>query len=191
MKVRLLFGMLGSVLFVVGCAQSDVGITTSVKTQLAADELVRAREINVDTQDRVVTLTGVVQTAAEETKALEIARNTDGVANVVDRIAVATRGEQGAASTSGHDREVPPATQEIAALTDAGITAKVKTKLLADAAVSALQIDVDTRDRIVTLTGAVKNDTEKARAVELASTIENVIRVEDRLTVRPQIPPEG
>jgi hyperosmotically inducible protein len=188
MKVRLLFSILGSALFIVGCAQSDVGITTSVKTQLAADELVRAREINVDTQDSVVTLTGVVQTAAEETKALEIARNTDGVANVVDSIAVATRGEQGAASTGGRDGEVLPANPEIAALTDAGITAQVKTSLLADRAVGGLQIDVDTRDRIVTLTGAVKSDTEKARAVELASTIENVIRVEDRLTVRPQIP---
>jgi hyperosmotically inducible periplasmic protein len=188
MKFRLLLSILGTALFIVGCAQSDVGITTSVKAQLAADELVRAREINVDTKDRVVTLTGVVQTAAEETKALEIARNTDGVANVVDSIAVATRGEEGAASTSGRDREVPPATPEVGAVTDAGITAKVKTKLLADAAVSGLQIDVDTRNRIVTLTGTVKSDTEKARAVELASTIENVIRVEDRLTVRPQIP---
>ena len=188
MKTRLLFGILGSALFVVGCAQSDAGITTSVKTQLAVDDLVRAREINVDTQDRVVTLTGVVQTAAEETKALEIARNTDGVANVVDNIAVATRGEQGAAPTSGRYGEVPPATPETAAVTDAGITARVKTRLLADPAVSGLQIDVDTRDRIVTLTGAVNSDTEKARAVELASKIENVIRVEDRLTVRPRIP---
>lgn len=66
--------------------------------------------------------------------------------------------------------------------------ARVKTRLPADPAVSGLQIDVDTRDRIVTLTGAVNRNTEKARAVELASNIENVIRVEDRSTVRPRIP---
>ena len=41
---------------------------------------------------------------------------------------------------------------------------------------SGLQIDVDTRDRIVTLTGAVNRNTKKARAVELASNIEKVIR---------------
>lgn len=66
--------------------------------------------------------------------------------------------------------------------------ARVKTRLLADPAVSGLQIDVDTRDRIVTLDRRRKRDTEKARAVELASNIENVIRVEDRSTVRPRIP---
>lgn len=98
------------------------------------------------------------------------------------------RGEQGAAPTSGRYGEVPPATPEIAAVTDAGITARVKTKLLADPAVGGLKIDVDTQDRIVTLSGAVDSDSEKARAVELASTIENVIHVEDRLTVRPRIP---
>ena len=46
------------------------------EAQLAADELVKARNINVDTKDRVVTLTGVVQSQQEETKALQIARST-------------------------------------------------------------------------------------------------------------------
>jgi CBS domain-containing protein len=63
------------------CAQSDAGITTSVKSQLAADDLVKARNINVDTRDRVVTLTGEVGSTAEEAQALQIARNTKGVAN--------------------------------------------------------------------------------------------------------------
>ena len=73
-----------------------------------------------------------------------------------------------------------------AAISDAGITAKVKTSLLADPDVSGLRIDVDTRDRIVILTGTVSTSAEKARALDLAGRVDHVTRVEDRLTVRPR-----
>jgi hyperosmotically inducible protein len=157
-----------------------------VKARLGADELVRAREINVDTKDRVVTLTGMVSRADEETKALDIARNTEGVIDVVDNITVSSRGEQ-SAPTTGRFGEVPP-TAETAGLTDAGITGRVKTKLLADPTVSGLKIDVDTRDQVVTLTGTVNSRAEKARALELAKKDESVKRVEDKLTVRAPAP---
>jgi len=85
MKSRSMLGLLAPVVFVIGCSQSDPGVTTSVKSQLMADELVKARNINVDTRDHVVTLTGTVQSAAEEAKALQIARSTKGVTDVVDK----------------------------------------------------------------------------------------------------------
>lgn len=72
----------------VACAQSDTGITTSVKSQLVADDLVKARNIDVDTRDRIVTLRGEVRNTEEEAKALQIARNTRGVADVVDQIEI-------------------------------------------------------------------------------------------------------
>jgi hyperosmotically inducible periplasmic protein len=182
MKFRSLLGILAPVVFAVGCSQSDPGITTAVKAQFAADELVKARNINVDTRNHVVTLTGTVQSQQEETKALQIARNTRGVADVVDNITVGSSSEPGSAPTTGRVGETP-ATEPI---TDAGITAKVKTRLLADPDVAGLRIDVDTRDGIVTLSGVVSSAAEKAHAVELAGKVDNVNRVEDRLTVRPR-----
>ena len=71
--------MCGGAFAAVGCAQSDAGLTTKVKSELVADDLVKARQINVDTKDKVVTLTGEVRTAEEESRALEIARKTEGV----------------------------------------------------------------------------------------------------------------
>jgi hyperosmotically inducible protein len=180
MKFRSLLGILAPVVFAVGCSQSDPGITTAVKAKFAADELVKARNINVATRNHVVTLTGTVQSQQEETKALQIARNTSGVADVVDNITVASSSEPGSAPTTGRLGETP-ATEPI---TDAGITAKVKTRLLADPDVGGLRIDVDTRDGIVTLSGMVGSAAEKAHAVELAGKVDNVNRVEDRLTVR-------
>ena len=180
MKFGSMLAFLGSAVLVVGCAQSDSGITTSVKSQFMADDTVKARNINVDTRDRVVTLTGTVQSPQEEAKAIQIARNTKGVADVVDNITVSSPTEPGSTPTTG----VTPSATE--AITDAALTAKVKTSLLADPDVSGLRIDVDTRDRVVTLSGAVASSSEKAKAVDVAGKVDGVMRVEDRLTVRPK-----
>ena len=51
MKTRSMLGFLAPLVFVIGCAQSDPGITTSVKTQLIADDQVKARNITVETNE--------------------------------------------------------------------------------------------------------------------------------------------
>jgi hyperosmotically inducible protein len=88
MTLKMLISACAVALAAVGCAQSDAGITTAVKGKLVADELVKARQINVDTRDKVVTLSGQVETSAEESRALQLARDTKGVRDVVDQITV-------------------------------------------------------------------------------------------------------
>ena len=88
MRLKMLIGACAVALAAAGCAQSDAGITTAVKNKLIVDDLVKARQINVDTQDKVVTLTGDVQSDAEESRALQIARDTNGVRDVIDQINV-------------------------------------------------------------------------------------------------------
>jgi hyperosmotically inducible protein len=163
-----------------------MGITTSVKSQLVADSTVKGRNIDVDTRDHVVTLTGTVQSPVEENRALEIARNTTGVADVVDRMSVAS-GELGAAPTAGR-LDNGPATSIGGAISDATITSDVKARLLADADVSGQRIDVDTRDRVVTLSGVVTSAAQKSRAIELAGKADNVLRVEDNLLLQEATP---
>lgn len=172
--------VVGASVFAVACAQTDAGITTSVKSQLVADELVRARNINVDTRERVVTLTGEVRTAEEEAQALQIARNTDGVANVVDQIDIVPEPTVPTTGVGGTPTEPGPGD---VLTTDPNITVQVKGKLLADPDVAGLRIDVDTRGQVVTLTGTVRTQAEKSRALQLAREVEGVMRVNDRLTV--------
>ena len=76
--------------------------------------------------------------------------------------------EPGAAPTTGTagDPSIGAAASE--AVSDASITTKVKTSLLADPDVSGLRIDVDTRDGVVTLTGTVSSSAEKSKALDLA-----------------------
>lgn len=66
---------------------------------------------------------------------------------------------------------------------DAEITSEVKAKLLADPEVAGLNIDVDTRDGVVTLTGDVESDDARLEAEHLARTTEGVVRVISRIRV--------
>src|SRR5207248_135961 len=106
--------------------------------------------------------------------------------DVVDRMAVASSGEPGATSTSG--RTDTSATSVGGAISDGVITSDVKARLLADPDVSGLKINVDTRDRVVTLSGTVSSAAEKTRAVELAGKVDSVARVEDNLMVQEKTP---
>ncbi|MGH9347947.1 MAG: BON domain-containing protein [Vicinamibacterales bacterium] len=174
----------------VACGQSDAGITTAVKSKLAADDMVKAYEIDVDTRDRVVTLTGEVETPVARDQALRLARETDGVRSVVDQLRIgktaATAGvagregevEAGAGRTAGE-----AADRAGAVVTDAALTSAVKAKLLADPAVAGLRIDVDTRNGVVTLTGDMASSAEADEAIRLARTTEGVRDVVNRLRV--------
>ena len=65
---------------------SDAVITGKVKTALAADDLVKARRIDVDTARGVVTLNGTVGSAAEKAQAIRLARSISGVVDVKDNL---------------------------------------------------------------------------------------------------------
>jgi hyperosmotically inducible periplasmic protein len=60
----------------------DSEITTAVKADFVKDDDVKARDIDVTTNEGVVTLTGRVNTAAESAKAEKIARGVNGVKSV-------------------------------------------------------------------------------------------------------------
>lgn len=178
----------------VACAQTDAGITTNVKTKLAADDTVKAYQVNVDTRNGVVTLSGEVENTAAKEQAIRIARDTEGVRDVIDQIRV---GE--AAATAGRDfdiddrarqegREAAERAREIGrdvtrAAGDAGITAAVKAKFLADDTVKGLRIDVDTSNGVVTLNGTVSSRAEADRAMMLARNTEGVTQVIDNMKV--------
>jgi hyperosmotically inducible protein len=159
------------------CGKTDAGITTAVKTKLAADDTVKAYQIDVDTQNKVVTLTGSVDSTAAKMRAAELARTTDGVTNVVDNVTVST--------ATATDPNATTADAARAAFSDAALTTTVKSKFAADTTVTALKIDVDTLDGVVTLTGQVKSQAEKDQALKLARETDGVKNVVDRLTMVP------
>ena len=167
-------GGIGFMLLAIACAQTDAGVTTKVKAKLAADTAVKATQINVDTKDKVVTLSGTVDCDAANTVAVTVARGTEGVKDVVDNLSVAAPATAPSAAAPG---------AVVQTIDDAAITAAVKSKLLADTTVGGLKIDVDTKDGVVSLTGPVKSQTEKDAAVRIARETSGVKDVQANLSI--------
>jgi osmotically-inducible protein OsmY len=70
------------------------------------------------------------------------------------------------------------------AVEDAAITAKVKSAIIAEPGLSALRIDVDTKDGVVTMSGVVESATLKERATQTAQQVSGVRSVIDNLAVK-------
>lgn len=68
---------------------SDGSLTAKIKSKMALDDSVRARTIDVSTSDHVVTVSGTVRSQAEHDRAVQLARETDGVTRVIDQLTVA------------------------------------------------------------------------------------------------------
>ena len=198
-----------------GQVVTDAEITTAVKTKFLADSKVGGLKIDVDTDHGIVTLTGPVHSVAEKNEAVRLARNTHGVKSVVSKLTVETAATSGrdeskvtketkeaAKDTKDATKDAAKATKEKTkeagaqakdkshdakeATTDASITGAVKSKLLGDTKVGGLDINVDTKDNVVTLTGKVHSAAEKTEAVRLARTTTGVKRVVDNLTIEPK-----
>jgi hyperosmotically inducible periplasmic protein len=64
----------------------EAGLTAKVKSKIALDDTLDGSRIQVSTDDSRVTLTGTVINEAQHRRALDLARETEGVASVVDHL---------------------------------------------------------------------------------------------------------
>ena len=76
------------------------------------------------------------------------------------------------------------ATATKVAISDAAITTAVNAELVKDSSLSALKIDVDTREHRVVLSGTAPTAAAKERATQLAQAVDGVSGVDNRLTVK-------
>jgi hyperosmotically inducible protein len=73
---------------------TDAWIASRIKTKFMGDEALRASAISVDSSDHVVTLSGAVPNAAARAKALSMAKEVEGVDQVVDKLTIANKTPQ-------------------------------------------------------------------------------------------------
>ncbi|MEA2691555.1 MAG: hyperosmotically inducible periplasmic protein [Acidobacteriota bacterium] len=72
----------------VGPALSDAAITTRIKAKLLADSQLNGQDINVETAEGQVTLSGRVATPGQKAEAEKVALRTAGVRRVVNNLGV-------------------------------------------------------------------------------------------------------
>jgi hypothetical protein len=66
----------------------EAGLTAKVKSKITLDDTLDGSRIHVSSDDDRVTLTGTVIDQRQHARALQLARETDGVASVVDQLSV-------------------------------------------------------------------------------------------------------
>jgi hyperosmotically inducible protein len=148
--------------------QIDDSVTTGrVKAALIADPTTKAHQIDVETFKGTVQLNGYVDTAASKERASEVAKKTKGVTAVRNNLTVK------ASDRSAGDM-----------VDDSAITAKVKAALAGDARTKAHQVNVETRDGRVQLSGFVDNSEAKSTAEELARNVDAVKSVDNEIDVK-------
>jgi len=148
----------------VGDMWDDASLNTQVKYKLLEDASVSGSRIDVDTYQREVILSGVVDTDEEARRAIQIARSVPGVRTVKNNLQV---GEKSIGDN----------------LDDTVIFSRIKSGLVAEPGIRSLNIDVDVDRGVVTLSGIVGASEQKDRIINIARTTPGTVRVVDNLKI--------
>lgn len=149
----------------VGNFMDDSTITAKVKAALVDHESIKSTDISVKTDQKVVTLSGFVESRAQAEEAVKVAKGVEGVTSVSDKLHVRDSKETSVKGYAG----------------DTAITSEVKAKLLADDIVPSRKVKVETTDGVVQLSGTVDSQAQSDRAESIAKAIDGVKRVKNDL----------
>lgn len=139
---------------------NDADITAAIVAEFARDRMVQEDGIEVETEEGVVALTGVVPHLLARDRAVRIAESTRAVRAVIDRV------------------EVRPVARP-----DAEIKADVEQALLVDPVTDSYELDVRVDQGRVTLIGVVDSWAEKQVAIDAVRGIRGVVAVRSHIQV--------
>jgi osmotically-inducible protein OsmY len=160
--------------------RSDYQIEQEVEKRLRWDALVDSALIRVNVQDGVVKLSGTVGTAVERTRA-SVDSWVAGVKSV----------DTSALQVKDWAKDPMERKREYIAASDAKIKSALDTALAYDPRVFSFNVYVHVRDGLVTLRGTVDNLKAKRAAERVARHTVGVLRVYNRLKVRPSTPTDS
>ena len=149
----------------VGNFMDDSTITAKVKAALVDHESIKSTDISVKTDQKVVTLSGFVESQAQAEEAEKVAKGVEGVTSVSDKLHVR---DSKSTSVKGYAG-------------DTATTSEVKAKLLADDIVPSRKVKVETTDGVVQLSGTVDSKAQSDRAESIAKAVDGVKSVKNDL----------
>jgi hyperosmotically inducible protein len=173
-----LIAAMTAVFLIAGCASTrtqkspgeaidDTVTTGRVKSALIEAPGTKAGKIDVETFRGTVQLNGFVDSASMRSEAAQVAGRVEGVKTVRNNLRV-----NGEKSTVGEK------------IDDSLLTGKVKAALIADPVTKARQINVETKDGVVQLSGFVDSAEEQSKATEVARDVTGVKMVSNKTQVK-------
>jgi hyperosmotically inducible protein len=149
-------------------SSGDPDTSRKVKTALGLSKRLARFDINVTTSDGVATLNGQVPSEDIKSLAGEIARDTAGVKDVKNEIAV--------------DPAAQPSTESVH-VEDLEIRVAILEALAHSRELGGKNIDVMVENRSVTLSGSVETPTQRNGAEQIARAVDGVAGVTNNLVV--------
>jgi osmotically-inducible protein OsmY len=146
---------------------SDGWITTKAKLSLMMDPGLSPMSVSVDTEDRVVTLFGTVNTKADKARAANEVKKVDGVLRVENALQV-----------------VPDVAAAGVAESDDRITAAVRKRIDARASLSDSDLHVATENGVVRLTGKTATQSDRLTALTVARGTQGVRSIIDDIQLK-------
>ena len=147
---------------------ADTWITTAAKVRLIASSDTPGFDINVDTNNGIVTLFGVVASAQAKRAAEAEVRKVGGVKNVVNDLQI-----------------VAEAKQDRVGQKDDQISKAIQTRIDARGDLEDSNIGIAVSNGVARLTGTVKSRTDQVAALTVARSTAGVVRVIDDLQLEP------
>ena len=167
-----------------GIGDAEVG----VHVQSALSRELQMPGVRSDVRNGVATLNGEVASEADKQRAEQIARRVEGVTRVRNALVVEPASSAASSSATAAQRLEQQArgigleqqTRGTGSSTDLAVTSRLR----ADARLAQRDIDVRTRNDVVTLTGEVQSVAEKEVAGRIAAEAAAGVEVRNRLSVR-------
>lgn len=148
---------------------NDSTITSTIQKDYSQDKLLNPFNIKVNTNNGVVSLSGLLDTELQYKKAITLAESTPGVEDVnADKLTV-----KDSQST----------------LSDTYITAKIDGLLLREATmgdkdIKFSKVDVETTNGVVYLSGEVENQTQINNIIAVVNSVDGVKSVKSDLRIK-------
>ena len=176
----------------------DKAISDRIAKRIAEEPGLKADAVKVKVENGVVTLSGMVANEADRARAERLA-HVEGVTKVDNDLkthddaksgvkgtagTVAEKTKEGAEKVGEKTKEGLSKTGEV--ITDTWITSRISSKFINEDLLHDSNIDVDTKDHVVTLNGTVLTTAGRRRAVAIAKEVEGVHRVVDKMTIGPK-----
>jgi osmotically-inducible protein OsmY len=168
-----------------GKVHSEAQSTQAAELAKVAGVTSVENKLDVDTTSTMNKAGEKTKNAAEKTKDETVKgaeKTKDATAKSAEKTKDATA--KGAEKTGDKSKDVAGTTGE--AITDAWITTKLNADFVNEDTLKGSDINVDTKDHVVTLKGTVASAAGKARAEEIAKTTKGVNRVVNTLTIGPK-----
>jgi osmotically-inducible protein OsmY len=161
-----------------GMRVTDLEIRADLNEKMVQSQALKGQNIQVSVQDRIVTLTGQVETPAQKTGAGQLAQIIANVVEVVNNLSVSNPG-----AALNETPGMPESASKDKDLANRVLFALFKER---DNFADIVAIKAASREGVVTLSGSVVSRAERALAERIIREVDGVKGINNQLTVVPK-----